>query len=148
MIALRLRRVVVIAAIFGSLVLGVATVRAAALWTAAGAPLAVAPVSVQELTTRLADEQARSADLRRRLDELTAAGADLATALDAARARITTDAATAADLTSRLAQAKTRLRTLERSIARAKASLATSRAPATPPPVTGGEGSADEHEPD
>jgi len=129
---LRVRRGLIIAVIGGSLVLGVATVRAAAAWTAAGAPLAVAPASVQALTDRLAAEQARSADLQRRLDELESASTDLATSLDAARQRIATDADAAAALKGRLDQARVRLRTLEASIARARSGLAAARPP-TPP---------------
>jgi DNA repair exonuclease SbcCD ATPase subunit len=139
----RLRRALVIAVIGGSLVLGVATVRAAAAWTAAGAPLSVAPASVRVLTDRLAVEEVRSADLQRRLDELAAASTDLATALDAARQRIATDAETAAALRRRLDQAKARLQTLEASIARARSALAAARPPTTP--LSSG-GSPGEHE--
>jgi DNA repair exonuclease SbcCD ATPase subunit len=141
----RIRRSLVLGAVIGSLALGVATVRASAAWTAVDAPMSVAPISVQELAGRLAEEQSRSADLQRRLLEMEAASADLTAAMDLARERIATDAETAADLTSRLAQAKARLKTLEASIARSRAALAKSPPPSAPPSIGGG-GYDDEHE--
>jgi len=136
MLRLVARRFVVVTAVACSLVLAVATVRAAAAWTAAAAPLSIAPTSAETLAARLADGESRSTELRRQLDALRVESGDLNAALEAARARIAADAATAAALRDRLVQAKTRLAALEASLARARAAaLAAARAPA---PSTGG----------
>jgi chromosome segregation ATPase len=132
-VPLVLRRPLVVLGVVLSLVLAVATVRAAAEWTAASAPLAVKPPSIEQLQADLAAEQARSADLQARLDGLTGDSTNLVAALQAASDRIATDATQAGDLQASLKAAKAKLTALERSISKAKA--ATSRAAATTAPA-------------
>ena len=137
-ISMPLRRGLVALGVVGALAGGVATVRAAAEWTAQSAPLAVAPESAADLTTRLEAESARSAALEAELETLRARSADLADALDAATAQIGTDTATAQELRDRLAAAKRRLAALERLIARTRATATTThRSQATAPPSSG-----------
>jgi DNA repair exonuclease SbcCD ATPase subunit len=115
-----------------AMLLAVGTIRAAAAWTAASAPLTVAPTSVATLQARLLDEQARSAALQRRLDALTTSSGDLASALEQARARIDADTANAADLSAQLDKAKRRLAKLDAAIAAAnRTTVRTTRATVT-----------------
>ena len=118
--ALRVRRLVTMFGVIAALLLGYGSIRAAAAWTAASAPLTVAPVPVAELQDRLAIEQARSADLTMQLRALAAQSTDLTTALEAAQAQIAADSDHAKALAAELAAAKKKLAKLEASIARAK----------------------------
>lgn len=118
------RRLVVVLGVVACLVAGIATVEAAAAWTAQSAPLQVAPESVESLTSRLAAEEARSATLQAQLDAFRAHATDLGDALQTATDRIAADTATAQELRDRLDAAKTRLAALERVIAKAKAQTA------------------------
>ena len=61
--SMRLRRLITAVGVIAALVLGFGSIKAAAAWTAASAPLTVAPVPVAAIQDRLADEQARSADM-------------------------------------------------------------------------------------
>lgn len=134
------RRLATVAGVIAALVLGFGSIRAAAAWTAASAPLSVTPDSVTTLHSRLADEQGRSEALQQQLDTLAAQSTDLATALDAARARIGADAGHANDLAAQLKAAKQRLAKLQATIAAANRASQTSAAvvtvsqPATTPP--------------
>jgi len=137
---LALRRVAVTAGVVASLVVGVATIRAASDWTAANAPLDK-PVSAQELTQALAVEQARSVDLAARLDAVGGQTAALNVAVGAAAGQVAADQATADALQARLKAAQKKLTALNRQIARAAARLraaaaapapAARAAPATP----------------
>ncbi|HEY8439648.1 MAG TPA: hypothetical protein VIK65_13645 [Candidatus Limnocylindrales bacterium] len=134
-----LRRSVVVVAVVGSVFLGATTVGAAASWTAASAPLSVAPESAESLASRLADEAGRASRLQADIAALKANGSELTAALDAARSRIAADAKTAAALETRLAKAKTRLAALERSLAARRTVQVTvaPRAPSTPRPPSG-----------
>lgn len=130
----RLRRPIVMLGVALSLVAGMATIQAAAAWTAASSPLADKPPSVEALEASLAFEQARSADLLTRLEELTAGSADLAAALDTARDQIAADAVHAMELQASLDAAKSRLAALERSIQQARTAVAAAEtAPQTGP---------------
>jgi chromosome segregation ATPase len=128
-------------------VLGFGSIRAAASWTAASAPLTVAPDSVSTLQSRLADEQDRSTALQGQLDALESQSTELALALHAAQARIDSDASHAADLATQLEAARQRLAKLEATI-KAAAQASSSRAttvrtvttgPKTTPRPAGGE---------
>lgn len=120
---LALRRRLVFGGVLLSLAFGAVTIRAAAEWTAASAPLSAAPVSAETLGARLADERARSAALETALRDLTAQTAQLRAALDAAEGRVEGDAGTAADLRERLAAANEKLVTLQASIRSAQVGL-------------------------
>jgi len=115
----RLRHPLVILGVVVSLFVGVTTIRAAALWTAASSPLGVKPPSIESLQAALATEQARSAALRVRLDELTSRSTEMVAALETAGERIAADAAQAESLRARLDAAKVRLARLEQSLRRA-----------------------------
>ena len=111
-----IRRSLTIVAVAASLLLGFGAIRASAAWTAAAAPLPVAPVSVDALKARVVDETARSADLLDRLTALTAHADELTAALTAAQARIAEDAKVSATLAKDLAAAKKKLAALQKSI--------------------------------
>lgn len=111
-----LRRLLTVVGVFAALVVGLGSIRAASVWTAASAPLTVAPVSVSTLQSQLAAEQNRSAALQQQLDALESQSTDLASALQAAHARIDTDAGHAKDLAAQLKTAKHRLAGLEAAI--------------------------------
>ena len=119
-----LRRAVTAIGVIAVLALGYGSIRAASAWTAAEAPLTVAPVSVETLQANLADEQARSQVLTARLRELDARARELDVALRQANQRISGDAAHATDLEGQLADAAKKLRKLETAIAKAKKQLA------------------------
>jgi hypothetical protein len=111
-----LRRLLTVVGVIAALVLGFGSIRAASMWTAASAPLTIAPVPVSTLQTQLADEQGRSAALQQQLDALDSQSTDLASALQAAHARIDADASHANDLATQLKTAKQRLAKLEAAI--------------------------------
>jgi DNA repair exonuclease SbcCD ATPase subunit len=137
------RRLLTLVGVVAALGLGFASIQVASAWTAASAPLTVAPDSVSTLQSRLSDEQSRSAALQGQLDALESQSTDLASALRAAHARIDGDASHAADLAAQLKTARQRLAKLEAAIAAAnRASLAraasativgVTTAPAPPP---------------
>jgi chromosome segregation ATPase len=147
--SLLVRRSVTIVGVALAIIVGFGTIRVAAAWTAASAPLVVAPTTAASLQDRLADEQTRSAALTDQLTALAAQAGDLATALEQAQARIATDTRHATTLAAQLKAAKRRLATLETAVAQARRSLTrsttgTSTSAAAPPPRVGEHD--DEHE--
>lgn len=144
------RRLATVVGVIAALVLGFGSIRAAAAWTAASAPLSVTPDSVATLQAQLAEEQSRSAALRQQLDALAAQSTDLAAALDAARTRIGADTGHAKDLAAQLKTAKQRLAKLQATIAaanrasQARAATATAAPVATTSPPGGGEPGGDD----
>ena len=145
------RRLATVVGVVAALVLGFGSIRAAAAWTAASAPLSVTPESVAGLQSQLAGERDRSAALRQQLDGLESQSTDLARALEAARAQIGADAGHATDLAAQLKTARQRLAKLQATIAaanRASQARATTttvvQAVATPAPTAvGGEAGGD-----
>jgi TolA-binding protein len=131
-VALAIRRFLVVAGMVASIVLGALTVRAAAAWAATSAPLA-APVSVTDVTAKLAQEQARSAALEQQIAELNARTAELSGALDAAQQQIASGTAAATSLQAKLTVAKHRLAALTKSL---RASGAAAAAAVTVPTPT------------
>jgi hypothetical protein len=129
----RLRRPLVVLGVLLSLFLGAASIRAAAAWTAASAPLADRPPSVESLQAELATEQARSRALQTHLDQLNSDSVDLMAALATASDRIAVDASHAKELQDSLAAAKAKLAALEKSIGKARAAAARSGAGAATP---------------
>jgi chromosome segregation ATPase len=113
------RRLLTVGGVIAVLVLGFASIRAASAWTAASAPLTVAPVTIGTLQSQLSDEHRRSAALLQELGALEAQSTDLAAALQAAHARIESDASHAMDLAAQLKVARQRLAKLETTIAAA-----------------------------
>lgn len=123
-----LRRVLTIVGVVAALAVGYGSIRAAAAWTEASAPLTVAPVSVSALQAKLADEGARAVALQAQLVALDVRSRELATALESAQTRIDEDTDHAKDLAKQLKAAKKKLARLERSIAAARAAAARSNA--------------------
>jgi hypothetical protein len=133
------RRSLVVLAVALALLAAVVTVRAAAAWTAASAPLELEPASVAELKAALATEQLRSRALEQQIDKLSTLSSDLSGALETARARIVSDGETAAGLSAELAAAAAKLRQLEASLAAARRAMAAGTAngaPAAGPAIT------------
>jgi chromosome segregation ATPase len=139
-----LRRALVVLGVVASITVGVATVEAAATWTAQAAPLQVAPESVDSLKARLAAEEARSTELAAQIDALRGHAGELGTALNVATDRIAADAETAQALRDRLGAAKERLAALERLIAKTRAAART--AAAAPRATAAAAGGEHEHE--
>jgi hypothetical protein len=123
-----LRRVLTVVGVVAALAVGYGSIRAAAAWTEASAPLTVAPVSVSALQAKVADEGARAVALQAQLVALDARSRELATALQSAQIRIDEDTDHAKDLAKQLKAAKKKLARLERSIAAARAAAARSNA--------------------
>ena len=121
--SLPIRRTLTVVIAITAIVLGFAAIRAASAWTAEAAPLVASPASALSIESKLADEQARSADLQDRLTAITSQTDDMAAALQAAQDRIAADAAHAEQLTSDLATAKDKLKTLEATIKKASATV-------------------------
>jgi DNA repair exonuclease SbcCD ATPase subunit len=143
----RLRRPAVLLGVVLALFAGAATIRAAANWTAATAPLAQKPPSVESLQSALAAEQARSVALQAQLDELTAGSSELTSALQTARDRIAEDARQAEALQTTLEAAKAKLKALERSIRQVRAAApAPTAALAAAAPARGDDDREAEHE--
>ena len=115
------RRSLVVAGVVASLVVGAASIQAAAAWTAASAPLNDPPASLASIQASLEHERARSLALEEQLRTLDGASADLAAALEAAAGQVEIDTATAEELRTSLAAAKKKLAQLEASLARAAA---------------------------
>jgi chromosome segregation ATPase len=134
-VKLLFRRTLVVGGVLLSLFLGVATIQAAALWTAAASPLANKPPSIDALRESLVTAQERSVVLQTQLDDLNSGSADLVVALQTARDQIAADAAQAKELRASLKAAKTKLAALEKSIKRARSAatrvIVTGNRPAT-----------------
>jgi peptidoglycan hydrolase CwlO-like protein len=119
--SLRLRRSLTLVIAAGALMLGFAAVRAASAWTAEAAPLVVSPTAASAIESRLAAEQARSAELEAQITAMTAQADEMTAALRVAQDRITADGGHADQLAKDLAAAKARLKKLEASIKAAAA---------------------------
>jgi DNA repair exonuclease SbcCD ATPase subunit len=122
--SLAVRRLFTTVGVIAALVVGFGSIRAAAAWTAASAPLTVAPVTVSAIETKLADEQARSAALQAQLLALGVRSRELTQALETAKERIDTDTDHAKDVAKQLKTAKKQLAKLEKSIKAARAAAA------------------------
>jgi septal ring factor EnvC (AmiA/AmiB activator) len=136
-----LRRLLVTIGVAGSLLIAGVTVRAASQWAATQAPLAVAPVSVENLQAALDQERSRSTDLQRQLSALQSSTGQLSSALLEAQSRAGEDQSTAVQLRASLAAAQAKLSTLQASLASAAKQAARSRSTntmVTTPPVGGG----------
>ena len=120
------RRLFVVLAVAGSLLVAGLTVRAASLWAASQAPLTVATVSVSSVQQALEAERTRSAALETQLKTLESSTAGLTAALEAAQTQVGADEQTATDLRASLAAAQDRLAKLEASL-KAAAARSTTR---------------------
>lgn len=116
-----IRRTITVVVAVAALLLGFMAIRAASAWTADAAPLVASPTSAKSIESKLADEQARSADLQDRLTAIVSQTDDMAAALQAAQDRIASDATHADQLTTDLSSANKKLKALEASIKKASA---------------------------
>lgn len=128
--SLWLRRALTVIGVVAVLAIGVGSIRAAAAWTAASAPLTVATVSVKALEASLEVERARSAALETRLDALDQRSRDLAAALADAQARVVVDSGDADAIAEQMAEASAKLARVEAAIAKAERSLKATQAAA------------------
>jgi DNA repair exonuclease SbcCD ATPase subunit len=122
--SLRWRRFLTTIGVIAALILGFGSIRVAAAWTAASAPISVAPVPAGSIQDRLDEELARSEAMRTQLDALASQSTEMTAALEAAQARIAADTGRAKALAVELKTAKQKLARLEASIAKAKAAAA------------------------
>jgi hypothetical protein len=121
---LRVRRSLVVAAVIGSLVLGVVSIRVAARLAEAAGPPPAPPISMSELTQRLADEQARALGLQAQLDDLLGVTDQLRTALAGTADQVSVDGLSADELRARLKTAEKTLSTVTKLLADAQKRLA------------------------
>ena len=121
---LRLRRAFVVAGVAASLVIGLASIRIAAHLTAAAAPPSAPPVSIEELRSALAAEQARAGALQQQLEELLGVTGQLSAALDTTGEQVSVDGLTADQLRDRLKAAEAKLATVTELLEQAEARLA------------------------
>jgi len=135
-VALTARRLLVVAGMAASITLGALTINAAAAWTASSAPLA-APVSVTDVSAKLAQEEARSAALERQIAGLNTRTAELTQALDTAQQHVASGTAAAISLQTKLAAAQHRLAALTKAL-RAGAAARVTTAPAPVSAATSG----------
>jgi hypothetical protein len=120
---LSIRRLLVTAGVVASLIAGAVSIQMAATWTAAAAPPAAPPVSIDSLREQLAAEQERSLALQSDLEALTSLTDELGVALDATGDQVSTDGMTAGELRSRLKAAQKKLASLTSLLKDAQARL-------------------------
>jgi hypothetical protein len=131
----RLRKPLVIVGVVASLILGIVSIQVAAALTLAAAPPPAPPISMSELESRLAAEQARAESLQAQLDDLLGVTGQLSTALSAAETKVSVDGLSAAQLRDRLKAAEARLKLINRLLKEANDRLRKLGAPTrTPPP--------------
>ena len=118
MLKLLVRRALVVAGVAAAIVVGGASIQAAAAWTAATAPLNDPPASLTSIQASLDQEQARSAALEEQLRTLEAASADLAAPPDSAKGQVASDTATAEGLRASPSAAQTKLAQLDAALAK------------------------------
>ncbi len=113
------RRSLVVIGVIASLAVGASAIQAAGEWTAADAPLQIAPASITSIQAALAGEQERSAALEEQLATLQTATSELDAALTAAQSQVETDARSAAALRADLEAALAKLKTVKAALAKA-----------------------------
>jgi septal ring factor EnvC (AmiA/AmiB activator) len=108
-----LRRGVVLGATVAVIGVAMGTVKVAADWRAADAPLDAAPVGVETINAQLVAETDRASVLAEEIDAVASEIAGLRAAVVTADAQVTDDAAGAEALQARLDAAGKKLRTLQ-----------------------------------
>jgi peptidoglycan hydrolase CwlO-like protein len=140
------RRTLIAVATGAVLAVAVGTVRVAADWRAAAAPLDAPPVSAQALQAQLADELARAQALSAEIDSLGGQINDLESVLATAGDRVGGDTVAAETLKSDLDVAKQQLTSLQKQLKAAQARLAAASAvKAKPQAAASGAGRETEH---
>jgi septal ring factor EnvC (AmiA/AmiB activator) len=108
-----LRRGLVLGASIAVITAAVGTVKVAADWRAADAPLDVAPVGVETINAQLVSETDRAGVLVEEIDAVAAQIADLQSAVASADQQVTDDTESAQVLEAELAAAAKKLETLQ-----------------------------------
>jgi septal ring factor EnvC (AmiA/AmiB activator) len=108
-----LRRGLVLGASIAVIVAAAGTVKVAADWRAADAPLDVAPVGVETINARLVSETDRAGVLAEEIDTVAAQIDDLRSAVASADQQVTDDTEGAQALQAELAAAAKKLETLQ-----------------------------------
>jgi chromosome segregation ATPase len=108
-----LRRGLVLGASIAVIAAAVGTVKVAADWRAADAPLDVAPVGVETINAQLVSETDRAGVLVEEIDAVAAEIADLRSAVASADQQVTDDTESAQVLEAELAAAAKKLETLQ-----------------------------------
>ena len=147
MSSLSRRRSVIAVSVVASLFVAAFTIRMAASWTAAAAPLDERPPDAAQLLAQLHDEESRASALADQLQGVTAQSDELRAALETAKDKAATDASTAEDLAAKLEQARAKLASLQAQLAATKPAVVTvtQAAPATTTTTSSG-GYEDEHD--
>jgi hypothetical protein len=109
---MKIRRTVILAGVAASLVIGLMSIRVAAILTAAAAPPPAPPVSIETIRSDLAAEQARAQVLQDQLNELLSLTTDLSAALDSTGDQVSVDKLSAKQLRARLKAANAKLATM------------------------------------
>jgi chromosome segregation ATPase len=118
------RRVIVLGATVAVLGIAVGTVKVAADWRAADAPLDVAPMSMEAIDAQLAAESERSSMLSDDIGSVSSQVASLQAALLEAGDHMAGDTQTAENLQAQLKAAKAKLETLQAQLKAAQSRLA------------------------
>jgi septal ring factor EnvC (AmiA/AmiB activator) len=149
------RRAIVLGATVAVLALAVGTVKVAADWRAAAAPLDVAPVGMDTINAQLVAETDRAGALSGQIDTVAGQVATLGAALLEATDHVSGDSQTAEGLKQELADARTKLEALQAQLTAAQSRLAAlnqaaarqaaaNSAPRVTSPVAGGGGHDDD----
>jgi chromosome segregation ATPase len=146
------RKAVVLGATLAVMGLAVGTVKVAADWRAAAAPLDAAPVGMETLSAQLVSENDRASWLSEQMGSVAGQVATLQSAVLDANSHVSSDSQSADALKQSLAATKAKLDTLKGQLAAAQARLAqlnaaaarqatlNAAAKAAPAPAAGGGG--------
>ncbi|OGO54441.1 MAG: hypothetical protein A2V85_05070 [Chloroflexi bacterium RBG_16_72_14] len=107
------RRAIVLGATVAVVGMAIGTVKVAADWRAADAPLDVAPVGLDTINAQLVSERDRTGALTDEIGSVAIQIADLQAALTAANGQVAGDAKSAESLEAALAAAQRKLKTLQ-----------------------------------
>ena len=118
------RRAAVLAMTLAVVGVGATTVKVAADWRAASAPLDAVPVAVSNLDAQLASETDRAVTLASQVSDVAGQLETLRTAVDEASQHVSGDADTATKMKADLAATTARLADLQAQLAAAQARLA------------------------
>jgi len=117
------RRAVVLGATIAVLAVAIGTVKVAADWRAAAAPLDVAPVGMDTIDAQMVAETDRAGVLSDQIDEVASQVAALGAALLEATDHVNGDTRTAESLKQALADAQAKLEALQGQLAAAQSRL-------------------------
>lgn len=119
-----LRRAAVLGATVAVIAAAAGTVKVAADWRAAAAPLDTAPAGMDSISAEFVSETDRTSVLTGQVDDVASQLTDLQAAVEQANGQVGGDAKTADQLRTDLAAAKAKLATLQGQLKAAQARLA------------------------